>query len=280
MTAFARIAVNIPSVTGVFDYSLPPEMEGKIGAGHLVTVPFGRQTAQGVVLELIGQPSVAETKPILDLLDPLPVLTGCQLELAMQMAASTLNPLAAIIDMMLPSGLGQQADVLYTLSNPQSAINNQPSTATQSRLLSLLKDKGSLRGRQIDRHFNKVDWRKAAQYLVRSGVLTSQSILPPPTVRPKFVRTAQLAVAPEQAGAALPGLGKTAATLARRQSALRLLMRDPDAINVAWVYAESGCNLADLQELDERGLIVLHETEIWRDPLGRRSSNSGTGNRE
>jgi primosomal protein N' (replication factor Y) len=269
MTAFAQIAVNIPSVAGVFDYCLPPEMEGKVSVGHLVTVPFGRQTAQGVVLELINQPSVVETKPILNLLDPLPVLTSPQLELAKQMAASTLNPLAAIIDLMLPSGLGQQADVLYALSNSLYEIKKQQSTATQSRLLGLLKEKGSLRGRQIDRHFNKVDWRKAAQYLVRSGVLASQSILPPPTVRPKFVRTAQLAVPPELAEAALSSLGKTAATLARRQSALRLLMRDPDAINVAWVYAESGCNLADLQELDERGLIILHETEIWRDPLGK-----------
>jgi primosomal protein N' (replication factor Y) len=214
------------------------------------------------------------------LLDPLPVLTGCQIELAKQMAASTLNPLAAIIDLMLPSGLGQQADVLYTLSLPQTAISNPQSTPTQSRLLGLLREKGSLRGRQIDRHFNKVDWRKAAQVLVRRGVVTSKSILPPPTVRPKFVRTAQLAVPPGQAEAALPGLGKTAATLARRQSALRLLMREPDAVNVAWVYAESGCNLADLQELDERGLIVLHETEIWRDPLGKiESSEQGMEDR-
>jgi primosomal protein N' (replication factor Y) (superfamily II helicase) len=284
MTAFARIAVNIPSVTGVFDYSLPPALEGKIGAGHLVTVPFGKQTAQGVVLELIGQPSVAETRPILDLLDPLPVLTGVQLELAKHLAASTLNPLAAIIDLMLPIGLGQQADVLYSLRNPQSTINNQQSSATQSRLIKLLSEKGSLRGRQIDRHFNKVDWRKAAQFLLRSGVLASQSILPPPTVRPKFVRTAQLAVPPEQAETALPGLGKTVATLARRQSALRLLMRDPDAIDVAWVYAESGCNLADLQELNERGLIVLRETEIWRDPLGKisdqESGNIGISDQE
>jgi primosomal protein N' (replication factor Y) len=277
MNSFARIAVNIPSVTGVFDYRLPPELEGKIGAGHLVTVPFGRQTAQGVVLELIARPSVAETKPILELLDPLPVLTGCQIELARQLARTTLNPLAAIIELMLPSGLGQQADVLYTLRNSQSEIRNQQSTATQSRLLKLLKEKGALRGRQIDRHFNKVDWRKAAQVLVRGGEITSQSILPPPTVRPKFIRTAQLAVPPEEAEAALPGLGKTAATLSRRQSALRLLMRDPDAIDVAWVYAESGCNLADLQELDERGLIVLHETEIWRDPLGKiESGEQGT----
>jgi primosomal protein N' len=123
MNSFARIAVNIPSVTGVFDYRLPSELAGKIGAGHLVTVPFGRQTAQGVVLELIPQPSVAETRLILELLDPLPVLTGCQIELARQLAGSTLNPLAAIIDLMLPSGLGQQADVLYTLRDAQSEID-------------------------------------------------------------------------------------------------------------------------------------------------------------
>src|SRR5688500_20368542 len=62
-------------------------------------------------------------------------------------------------------------------------------------------------------------------------------------------------------------LGKTNATLARRQKALQFLMRVKDAVNVSWVYAESGCNLADLQELVERELIMLRATEIWRDPL-------------
>jgi len=272
MAAFARIAVNIPTVTGVFDYSLPAALAGRVAAGQLVTVPFGKQTAQGVVTELVSQPAVAETKPILDLLDPLPVLTEMQLALARQMAESTLNPLAAMIDLMLPAGLSQQTDQVYEISGQRATGEAQRGTTTQDRLLKLLREKGALRGRQIDRHFSKVDWRKSAQYLVRSGALRSQNILPPPTVRPKFVRTAQLAASPELAEAALPGLGKTAATLARRQSALRLLMRDPEAVEVAWVYAESGCNLADLQELDERGLIVLRETEIWRDPLGKLES--------
>ena len=62
-------------------------------------------------------------------------------------------------------------------------------------------------------------------------------------------------------------LGKTNATQTRREKALQFLMRVKDAVNVSWVYAESGCNLADLQELEERELIVLRETEIWRDPL-------------
>ncbi len=240
MQQYVRIAVNIPSVTGVFDYSLPPVFQGKLGTGHLVTVPFGRQTVQGVVLGLVDQPSVAETKPILDLLDPLPVLTGMQIELAKQMVASTLNPLAAIIDMMLPSGLSQQADQRFDLREQRVVEANRQWTDTQTRIIKLLSEKGPLRGRQIDRHFSKVDWRRTAQYLVRSGVLTSQSILPPPTIRPKFVRTAQLAVPPEQAEAELPNLGKTEATRMRRQSALRFMMQEPEAVNVAWVYAEFG----------------------------------------
>ena len=275
---YAQIAVNVPSVSGVFDYALPPELEGRVSAGCLVTVPFGKQTVQGVVLELVSQPSVAETKPVLDLLDPLPVLTASQITLAHWMADHFLAPLAAMVDLMLPTGLSQQADVRYAISGQQSAISDQQLTATQSRLCNLLQEKGSLRGRQIDRHFAKVDWRKTAQYLVRAGVLTSQSILPPPSVRPKFVRTAQLAVPPEQAEAAMPDLGKTEATLTRRQAALRFLMREPADVNVAWVYAGSGCTLSDLQELAERELIVLRETEIWRDPLEKVESRGMESN--
>ncbi|MCL4825299.1 MAG: DEAD/DEAH box helicase family protein, partial [Anaerolineales bacterium] len=67
-------------------------------------------------------------------------------------------------------------------------------------------------------------------------------------------------------------------TLARRQAALRFLVRAVDAVNVSWVYAESGCNLADLENLEERGLIRLFESEIFRDPLERvekRTENRG-----
>jgi primosomal protein N' (replication factor Y) (superfamily II helicase) len=269
MQRFARIAVNIPSVAGVFDYAIPSGLDENIGIGQLVTVPFGRQITQGVVLALSDRSAVAETKTVIDLLDPLPVLTGCQIELARQMAVSTLNPIAAMIDLMLPSGLSQQADQLFELRDAGVLHASRQWSSTQARVIRLLADKGALRGRQIDRHFNKVDWRKTALNLVKSGVLTSKSILPAPTIRPKFIRTAQLAVPPEKAETTLPELGKTEATRARRQAALRFLMREPDSVNVAWVYAESGANLADLQELEERGLIVLRETEIWRDPLER-----------
>jgi primosomal protein N' (replication factor Y) len=81
-------------------------------------------------------------------------------------------------------------------------------------------------------------------------------------------------VAEEQAS----NLGSTAATQMRREKALRYLMQRPEALNVAWVYAESGCSLPDLRDLAERDLIVLREQEIWRDPLsGDPRSRPGAG---
>ncbi|HAX70481.1 MAG TPA: primosomal protein N', partial [Anaerolineae bacterium] len=112
---FARIAVNIPAVSGVFDYAIPPELVSHLQAGCLVVAPFGNQTVQGVVIELSDSSLIANPKPILDLLDPAPVLTQSQISLAMRMAEATLNPLAAIVSLMLPTGLSQQADILYEL---------------------------------------------------------------------------------------------------------------------------------------------------------------------
>jgi primosomal protein N' (replication factor Y) len=276
---YVRIAVNVPAVSGEYDYHLPPALEGRVAIGHLVSIPFGAQTVQGVVLELIEQPGVAQTKPVLELIDSLPVLTAAQIELARQLAAHNLTPLASMIELMLPPGLSQHADVIYSLSQSwkESVHITKQLPEVQKRLINLLDARGSLRGRQIDRHFQRVDWRKSAQALIRQNVLHSQSILPPPSVRPKFIVMAQLAVTPEQAEAAMPSLGKTTSTQERRQKALNFLIHEPIAVAVAWVFAESGCNMADLQELAERELIVLLESEIFRDPLGNISARSIPG---
>ena len=89
---FVQIAVNVPTVSGVFDYHLPAELAGQVGPGCLVVVPFGRQLVQGVVVREVEEPQVQQTRPVESLLDPLPVLTPDQMVLAEQMAAQTLAP--------------------------------------------------------------------------------------------------------------------------------------------------------------------------------------------
>ncbi len=265
MTGFVRVAVNVPSPAGVFDYAVPERLAGQVLAGQLVVVPFGTKNVQAVVLEAVEQAAVASTKEIISIVDPQPVLTGAQIGFAQSLSEATLSPLSAILGMFLPPGLAVRADNQYSVISGQYSVNSELGEV-QKRLLKLLSERGPLRGRQIDRALPGLDWRNAARLLVKRGMLASQSMLPPARVRPKFIRTVQLAISPAQAEAAMPKLGNRL-TQRRREKALRYLSRHPEAINVSWVYAESGCSLMDLQELAERDLVTLQETEIWRDPV-------------
>lgn len=270
MSIYVAVAVNVPQVSGEYDYHLPEELEGQVGPGHLVAVPFGRQLVQGVVLRFVDHPSVAETRPVTSLIDPGAVLTPQQLGLAQELADETLSSLATCIGLMLPPGLARQADTLYTLrrEDEQAGAEEHELSPLMQRILALLKRRGALRGAQIDAALPRTNWRAASKRLLQWGWITAQSILPPPRVQPKTVRTVQLACPIEEAEAAIDGLGKAgSAARQRRVAMLRFLLRDPGPIEVAWVYAESGGNLADLRALSERGLVLLGESEVWRNPL-------------
>ncbi len=267
MTSFVEVAVNVPQVSGTFHYHLPTELEGQVNPGHLVEVPFGHQRVQGVVFRLVDHAEVPETKPVIALLDPQAVLTPEQIRLAGWLSESTLAPLAACIDAMIPPGLTQQADTLYQKSTPALPVAHAL-TSLQSRILALIDERGPLRGRQLDSAFRHVDWRSAARSLVNHGLLSTQTVLPGPSVGPKTVRTAQLICAPEQAEAEMPRLARVGSpALERRQAMLRMLLRESGEVEAAWLYAESGGSLSDLQALEKRGLVHLGEAQVWRDPL-------------
>lgn len=268
--SFIRVAVNHPSIPGEYDYSLPPELVAQARAGCLLGVPLGGQVMQGVLLEFIETPAVEDVKPVREVIDSQPVMTDEQIALARWMAQSTLQPLSAIVSLFLPPGLAQQADVLYRLA--EGAGPASFTSPTEKRLFDQLQTRGPLRGRQLDRHFPDAEWRKTAQKLTRQGFLNSQSVLPPPTMRPKFIRMAQLAAPPAEAEDFIGQLAENENKRSQQKNqrlalALQMLIREPDAVNVTWVYAESGCKLDDLQELEEAGYIRLFESEIFRDSL-------------
>ncbi len=265
MSAYARVSVNIPQLTGLFDYRIPPELEGSVLPGSLVNIPFGRQPVQGIVVDLPQIPAVDETKLIEALVDGEPVLTGYQLQLARHMAEDNLATLSQCLDLMVPPGLSQHADILLHRTEVEKPAEITP---LQKRLLELLTKRGDLRGRQVDAALPKTNWRDILPSLVKRGLLSSQSVLPPPAVRSKILRTAQFdAPAAWRDDPAVKIGAPGSAALARRHAVLEFLEEKAIPVNVAWVYAASGATSADLNRLAEFGLIRLGETEIWRDPL-------------
>jgi primosomal protein N' (replication factor Y) len=288
MTTYLEIAVNVPQVSGTFTYHLPTELERQVDIGFLVTIPFGRQTVQGVVLALVDDPTVPKTKPILEVLDPEPVVTRPQIELAKYLSEISLTPLAACIALMLPPGLSQTADTLYQFTEAgkrlaasvergdeseendqaQSTIGTPKLTEAQKRFMRLLAERGPLRGRQIERALPRRNWKATVGALKRKGLVTSEPVLQEPKVRPKTVRTAQLACSPAEVEAQMDSLSRAGTpALARRQKIMRFLIQEGGPVEVPWIYAESGGKLSDLKRLEKMGLLFLGEGEVIRDPL-------------
>jgi len=135
MPPYARVSVNIPQLSGLFDYDIPGELEGQIQPGTLVNMPFGRQTVQGVVVSLVDEPAVPDTKAIEALVDSEPVLTDYQLQLAAQMAKDNLATLSQCLDLMIPPGLSQHSDILIRSTAAEIPAGITP---TQNACIDLL----------------------------------------------------------------------------------------------------------------------------------------------
>lgn len=261
---YIEVAVNLPPVRGTFDYHLPPRLRQSVQPGHLVTAPFGHRKVQGVVVRHLQQPSVPETRPIDELLDPEPVLTAHQIELAVWMSVYYRTPLIESLTLMMPPGLSQQADSLYRLEDSE-ADGDSP---LQQGILSLLNERGELRGRQIGRALPRRNWQAAAEALVRRGIVSRSSVLDAPRVRPKTIRTVRLALSPEQARARYDQLGRAGGqALARRRAMIETLIARGDAIEVGDLYEQHGGRSYDLNRLEEQGLITIESQEVIRDPV-------------
>ena len=267
MPVYVEVAVIIPRVTGTFSYHLPTSLEGRISPGSLVTVPFGSQHVQGIVTRLLAEPDVPETRPVEDLVDELPVVTAAQMQLAAWLAHETLSPLSACLDAMIPPGLSQHVDTLIQPMMKEKTHLPAGLSQVETRLFGLLNDRGALRGRQVETALPQQNWKAAVKSLEKKGLVATSSYLPPPSVRPKFIKTAQLSIPPEKIDEYLNQLGRQTAVIQRRLAVLKFLATEPWPVDIAWVYAASHASLADLQKLEETGLIRLSESEVWRDPL-------------
>lgn len=266
LTELIQAVVNLPLNQAVYDYHLPADLAGKVQAGSLVIVPFGTQRVQAVVLGRVEQAQVPETRPVEALLDARPVLTLAQLNLARWLAEEYCAPLADCVRLMLPPGLSQQADTLFTLTGQTPAGSL---TTFQAEVLRLLEKRGPLRGRQLEAAFPHQDWKPGLRILVQKGWLKSAPILPDPSVRPKVIRTLQLARPLAEAQQVLQENTRSGhpPVLERRLAVLTTLAAEGMPVNAAWVYAASGAGPADVQRLVELGLILAGESELWRDPL-------------
>ena len=272
---YARVAVNVPHVQGVFDYHIRESLQGQEIIGQLVTVPFGRQTVQGIIIGFPTVPEVPQTKAVQNIIDIVPAVSQSQIQLAEHIARETLSPLGMVIHAMLPAGLSVKADVIFELSESSLAKIDADEellsniTPAQNRLINQLIERGPLRGRQLDRAFPHKNWRQTAGSLERRGVITSRGILSDPSVSPKLERRLKFKGTIDDALDQMGSLANTGfpEALKRRQAVLQLVMDSDIDLPLSIIYRQTGSSISDINQLLRRGLVEIIEIAVIRDPL-------------
>jgi primosomal protein N' (replication factor Y) (superfamily II helicase) len=257
---YAEVAVNAP-VRSTFHYEIPPELEGQIAVGHLVQVAFGTASQHGIVVALDEHSSVKHAKPIAALMDTRPVVTPEQIDLARWISASYLVAIGPCLWLWLPPGLANQRDVLVSLceDRPAHLLLDELS----EKIIDLLQRRGALRGWQMSSALPAKEWRPAVEALAKMGIVRQQNILAPPRVRQKMVRTAALAIHPNQITNVARHLGRDS----KRADLLEVIAARPDGdLEVKDAQRIAGVTRSTLEQLVNQGLIELSEKVSRDDP--------------
>lgn len=266
MRRYFRVVVNLPQAVDEYDYHLPDELDFlDIEPGALVLVPFGAQIAQGVILEEIEQPAVPDTRAIVEVIDAKAVLTPQFIQLGRVLSIDKLSSFSHWLSVFLPKGIEQQSDWSYELTN--AAIPGQLNQ-TQQKIIALIKQKGPLRKKQLEKMLPYRDWQTNLQQLIRRKLVKSNPILKPPAVKPSYSRLAVLTILAQEIDHFFAQHDpRHTMSWERRKRALQFLAREGKAVKPSWIYAESGATPADLRKLAQLGAIQFQQELTWRDPL-------------
>jgi len=150
---FAEVAVGAAGgQRHTFTYSVPPSLQ--VEPGCVVSVPFGPRVVRGIVTGLSDSTTVLETRDIIAIVSPFPLITPERIRLASWIADYYMAPVFSALTLMLPPGFENKRQIkpkyqryltLITESEQLPAIMERlkkERSAKQAATLEALQDEG------------------------------------------------------------------------------------------------------------------------------------------
>jgi primosomal protein N' (replication factor Y) (superfamily II helicase) len=250
---YAEVSVNSPAAQRrTFSYSIPPDLD--IRAGQAVLVPFGEKILQGVVLELTPQPAVEDTREIIDIIDPQPVLSPSGIALARWISAYYLSPLFDAVALLLPPGFERPARTFVSLAGHEADIASL--NDDQKRVIALVTTQNRIELKNLQKELGQKKAAAIVSQLVRRGILARSYELAPVRIKPKTELFINMVGNGEQAG------------LTSRQIVLIDFLK-MQSRPVSWTEArqKTGCSKAVADTLERKGLVKLQTVVVRREPI-------------
>ncbi len=266
---YAEVSVNSPAAQRrAYSYSVPPGLN--IDVGQAVWVPFGDRLLQGVVMELTNYPAVEETRDILGVIEPEPVLSPAYVSLADWISRYYLSPLFDAVALMLPPGYEQKALTFISPSVPED-YDLSSLTVDQKRTLDILRRDGRTGLKDLEKALGQRKAQRLVSQLVKKGLAARSYELEPVRAKPKLESRLKLAAGIDETRQAIAGLAEKRAV--KQAALLSFLVEQAVTVSLTEARRETGCERSTVDALVKKSLVTLEQVEVRRDPLSRQTIN-------
>jgi primosomal protein N' (replication factor Y) (superfamily II helicase) len=255
---YAEVSVNSPAgERQLFSYSIPDGLS--IQPGHAVWVPFGARILQGIVVEVGDVPSFETVRPIDSLIQPEPLLTPIQLDLAKWISRYYLSSLFPALALFLPPGFERQpVTFLSPTEKTDTALHDD-----LKRALDHIQKEGKMNLKRLEKALGKKAASAAVSQLLKRGLIERSYEIPREKVKPKYEDYVRLAVEP---GAVEEIIARVEKRAHKQAALLDYLSKKTSPISVAEVVS-AGYSRPMLTALVKNGTAAIEKVEVRRDPI-------------
>ena len=171
---FARIIIPTPLKEPLI-YRVPESLGDQIATGMRVLIPLGKRSVTGVVLELLPETVLPETREILALLDDRPILDTSLLHLSQWVAHYYLAALGEVFATVLPASVRTEVQKTILLKPGTYSVSD----ALEKRILKRLHaNKGKVSVKKLTREVSGGSLYRAIEHLESMGIIEVRERLP------------------------------------------------------------------------------------------------------
>jgi primosomal protein N' (replication factor Y) len=246
----AKVIVDVPSsqTDRLFDYDIPEEWRDVLQVGIRVIVPFGPRKIQGFVVEIVSESTYDQTKPILEILDVVPVLTEELIKLGDWLSEHTLSFKLSAYQLMVPAALRTKVKKEVVLKTERMNLPKE--------IQSLFGETNKVAWEQINVNKKLI---KGIQELVKAGLLeVNYQVEEKGKMKTeRYVRLADSGEKRED----LP------ARAVKQKELLSFIAEKNRPIHIQTLLEETQITRQILTTLIKKGFVEEFEQEVYRDPL-------------
>ena len=256
----------------IFDYYVEESLRDKIKRGNFVTVPFGGGNKRriAIIWEIKTSTQVETTKPV-DKIIEVPALIEEQLELAAYIKDNTFCTIGEALKVIAPLGLKTGLSVSYTLNEEKFLTADLDELSEKMRLVLNFLVAGNVSLESMKEEFGK-NITGVLNTLVNQGFIAEES-MPERVIREKFVKFAALSEdLDEEKYEAFTGK-----PLTEIQNKIVDYLAENGETQLRDIADELSVTANSIERLAKKGIISIHEKEVFRDSLDEYDFKSESG---